>query len=100
MSCLGMATAHSNFTLCHPAYQLVTNPHPPLCPLSLLPLFPLFPFVAPRPHAHTHSPIPQKRHSPGQMQPPFEAATYALQVGQLSEPVFTDSGVHLILRTA
>ncbi|KAK9835370.1 hypothetical protein WJX81_005262 [Elliptochloris bilobata] len=37
---------------------------------------------------------------PGQMQKPFEDATYALQVGELSEPVFTDSGVHLILRTA
>jgi NIMA-interacting peptidyl-prolyl cis-trans isomerase 1 len=72
---------------------------------------------------------------PGQMQQPFEEATYALkvacalpsapivsclcegsldlydalvwaddivhmQVGELSQPVFTDSGVHLILRTA
>jgi NIMA-interacting peptidyl-prolyl cis-trans isomerase 1 len=36
----------------------------------------------------------------GQMQKPFEDATYALRVGQLSEPVFTDSGVHLIFRTA
>ena len=27
-------------------------------------------------------------------------ATYALKVGELSEPVFSDSGVHLILRTA
>lgn len=36
---------------------------------------------------------------PGQMQPPFEAATYALAVGELSQPVFTDSGVHLVLRT-
>jgi parvulin-like peptidyl-prolyl isomerase len=26
-------------------------------------------------------------------------ATYALEVGQLSEPVSSDSGVHLILRT-
>lgn len=34
------------------------------------------------------------------MQKPFEDATYALQVGELSQPVFTDSGVHLILRTA
>ena len=25
---------------------------------------------------------------------------YALKVGELSEPVFTDSGIHLILRTA
>ncbi|EIE20611.1 parvulin-type peptidyl-prolyl cis-trans isomerase [Coccomyxa subellipsoidea C-169] len=37
---------------------------------------------------------------PGQMQKPFEDATYALKVGELSQPVFTDSGVHLILRTA
>jgi NIMA-interacting peptidyl-prolyl cis-trans isomerase 1 len=33
------------------------------------------------------------------MQAPFEQATFALQVGELSGPVFTDSGVHLILRT-
>mmetsp|Transcript_1199 Transcript_1199/g.2880 ORF Transcript_1199/g.2880 Transcript_1199/m.2880 type:complete len:251 (+) Transcript_1199:133-885(+) len=37
---------------------------------------------------------------PGQMQKQFEDATYALQVGELSQPVFSDSGVHLILRTA
>lgn len=37
---------------------------------------------------------------PGQMQKPFEDATYALKVGELSGPVFSDSGVHLILRTA
>ncbi|GAB4824097.1 hypothetical protein N2152v2_011143 [Parachlorella kessleri] len=36
----------------------------------------------------------------GQMQKPFEDATYALQVDELSQPVITDSGVHLILRTA
>jgi NIMA-interacting peptidyl-prolyl cis-trans isomerase 1 len=34
------------------------------------------------------------------MQPAFESAAFALEVGQLSEPVFSDSGVHLILRTA
>ncbi|XP_064457624.1 peptidyl-prolyl cis-trans isomerase NIMA-interacting 1-like [Ornithodoros turicata] len=34
----------------------------------------------------------------GAMQKPFEDASFALPVGQLSEPVFTDSGVHLILR--
>ncbi|KAH9929774.1 rotamase-domain-containing protein [Fomitopsis serialis] len=36
---------------------------------------------------------------PGQMQKPFEEATYALKVGQISDIVSTDSGVHLILRT-
>ncbi|KAI8821777.1 peptidyl-prolyl cis/trans isomerase NIMA-interacting 1-like protein [Fimicolochytrium jonesii] len=36
----------------------------------------------------------------GDMQAAFENATYALQVGELSQPVFSDSGVHLILRTA
>ncbi|GFR47805.1 hypothetical protein Agub_g9581 [Astrephomene gubernaculifera] len=35
----------------------------------------------------------------GDMQKPFEDATYALKVGELSGPVFSDSGVHLILRT-
>ena len=37
--------------------------------------------------------------SSGQMQKPFEDATFALRIGELSEPVWTDSGVHLILRT-
>lgn len=37
---------------------------------------------------------------PGQMQKPFEDATFALKVGEMSGPVFSDSGVHLILRTA
>ncbi|KAA0150151.1 hypothetical protein FNF27_07242 [Cafeteria roenbergensis] len=36
----------------------------------------------------------------GQMQRPFEEATYALKVGELSGTVDTDSGVHIILRTA
>lgn len=36
---------------------------------------------------------------PGQMQAAFEDATYALAVGELSGPIFSDSGVHLILRT-
>lgn len=34
----------------------------------------------------------------GKMQPPFERAAFALAVGELSEPVTSDSGVHLILR--
>ena len=36
----------------------------------------------------------------GQMQRPFEDATYALAIGELSGIVDTDSGVHIILRTA
>lgn len=36
----------------------------------------------------------------GQMQKPFEEESFKLKVGQLSEPVETDSGVHIILRTA
>eukprot|EP00920_Eleutheroschizon_duboscqi_P014981 GHVT01034589.1.p1 GENE.GHVT01034589.1~~GHVT01034589.1.p1 ORF type:complete len:114 (-),score=19.64 GHVT01034589.1:590-931(-) len=34
----------------------------------------------------------------GSMQAPFEAASFALQVGQISDVVDTDSGLHLILR--
>ncbi|KAI0779025.1 rotamase-domain-containing protein [Trametes elegans] len=37
---------------------------------------------------------------PGQMQKPFEDATYALKIGEISDVISTDSGVHLILRTA
>lgn len=33
------------------------------------------------------------------MQKPFEDASFALKVGDMSGPVFTDSGVHIILRT-
>jgi NIMA-interacting peptidyl-prolyl cis-trans isomerase 1 len=36
----------------------------------------------------------------GQMQKPFEDATFRLRVGEVSSVVSTDSGVHLILRTA
>ncbi|XP_037268706.2 peptidyl-prolyl cis-trans isomerase NIMA-interacting 1 [Rhipicephalus microplus] len=36
----------------------------------------------------------------GATQKRFEEAAFALNVGELSEPVFTESGVHLILRTA
>ncbi|KAH8386825.1 hypothetical protein KR093_002802 [Drosophila rubida] len=36
----------------------------------------------------------------GQMQPPFEKAAFALNVGQMSGIVDTDSGVHIILRKA
>lgn len=36
----------------------------------------------------------------GEMQPPFEKASLALQVGDMSDVVETDSGVHLIERTA
>ena len=36
----------------------------------------------------------------GSMQPPFEEASFALKVGELSGIVNTDSGVHIILRTA
>lgn len=35
----------------------------------------------------------------GAMQKPFEEATYSLQVGEISQPVDTDSGIHIILRT-
>lgn len=36
----------------------------------------------------------------GQMQKPFEDAGFSMKVGELSGPVWTDSGVHIILRTA
>jgi NIMA-interacting peptidyl-prolyl cis-trans isomerase 1 len=36
----------------------------------------------------------------GKMQKPFEDASFGLQVGELSEVVSTDSGVHIIYRIA
>ncbi|KAJ2525810.1 Peptidyl-prolyl cis-trans isomerase NIMA-interacting protein 1, partial [Coemansia sp. RSA 1933] len=35
----------------------------------------------------------------GRMQPAFEDAVRALQVGELSQEVKSDSGIHIILRT-
>jgi len=35
---------------------------------------------------------------PGAMQPAFEQASFALEANELSEPVSTDSGIHLIYR--
>lgn len=34
----------------------------------------------------------------GQMQKPFEDVSFSLQIGEISEPVWTDSGVHIIKR--
>jgi len=36
----------------------------------------------------------------GAMQKPFEEAAFGLDVGELSQPVWTDSGVHIIKRLA
>lgn len=45
-------------------------------------------------------PCPAGPFGRGQMQKPFEEATYALEVGEISDIVDTDSGVHIIMRTA
>ena len=37
---------------------------------------------------------------PGEMQEPFEEAACKTAIGKLSEPVETDSGLHVIFRTA
>jgi parvulin-like peptidyl-prolyl isomerase len=36
----------------------------------------------------------------GEMLSPFEESAFGLEVGELSQPVWTDSGIHIILRTA
>ncbi|PBL00338.1 rotamase-domain-containing protein [Armillaria gallica] len=36
----------------------------------------------------------------GQMQKPFEDTAFSLKVGEISDVISTDSGVHLVLRTA
>jgi NIMA-interacting peptidyl-prolyl cis-trans isomerase 1 len=38
--------------------------------------------------------------SSGMMQKPFEDASFSLKVGETSGPIWTDSGVHIIKRTA
>lgn len=48
-------------------------------------------------HSHGGDLGPFRR---GQMQKPFEDTSFALPVGGLSDIIETDSGVHLILRTA
>jgi parvulin-like peptidyl-prolyl isomerase len=56
--------------------------------------------------ARAHSSCPSRARDgdlgvfgPGMMVKPFEDATFALEVGQVSEPVQTQFGWHLIQRT-
>lgn len=51
-------------------------------------------------HVSNHDVLTTGTFGRNQMQKPFEDATYALKVSELSEIVDTDSGVHIILRTA
>jgi peptidyl-prolyl cis-trans isomerase C len=57
--------------------------------------------------AQQHSSCPSRaaggalgKFGPGQMVPQFQDATFALEVGGLSQPVQTQFGWHLIKRTA
>ena len=57
--------------------------------------------------ARDHSSCPSRanggalgKFGPGMMVPPFEQATFALGVGDVSDPVQTQFGWHLIHRTA
>jgi peptidyl-prolyl cis-trans isomerase C len=57
--------------------------------------------------AREHSSCPSRasggalgKFGPGMMVPPFEQATFALAVGDVSDPVQTQFGWHLIHRTA
>ena len=56
--------------------------------------------------ARDHSSCPSResngalgKFGPGMMVPPFEQATFALPVGEVSDPVQTQFGWHLIHRT-